>query len=167
MFSRLHTAALAIALLAVPATARAQAADSVGFPSAGAAPASVPDTTRYRLVEVAGNALPAQIEQEWGCREDVTAGTLILTGDGRWHLESATRETCGGRSEEERDSEFGTYTWTGSALTFLDEDGHSESDREWGDKDIDLDELASGSRAPDGALRVKLADGRTTLVFRP
>ena len=157
----------ALVAMAAPTASEAQAADSSARSAASAAPAA-PDTTRYRLVDVGGKALPAQVEKEWRCREDVTAGTLTLTGDGRWHLESATRETCGDRTEEDRDSEHGTYTRTGAALTFLDDDGRAESDGSRDrDGDIDLDDLKSGALAADGALRVQLADGRTTLLFRP
>ena len=166
--TRLEAVALSsLVVLALPAAAGAQAADSAATSVASAVERSVLDTARYRLVEVDGKPLPAQVEKEWRCHEEVTAGTLTLTGDGRWHLESATREVCGDRTKDDRDSEHGSYTRNGSALAFLDEDGQAESDGGRGlDKDIDLDDFKSGTLASDGALRVQLADGLTTLLFR-
>jgi hypothetical protein len=122
--------------------------------------------TRYTLVEVAGSSLPAQTEKEWRCREEVTAGTLSLRADGRWLLETASRETCGDRTEEDRDTDDGTYRAEGSTLHFLDDDGR-QSDAGWGlDRDIDLDDLRTGTLAGDGTLTVRLADDKQTLVFR-
>jgi len=118
-------------------------------------------------VEVAGKALPALVEKEWRCREDVVAGAITLSDDGRWLLETTTREACGDRSTEDRDRDDGTYLSDGAALTFRDDDAHQSAER--GSKvgtDIDLDELERGTIAGDGTLRVQLADARTTLVFR-
>ena len=61
----------------------------------------------------------------------------------------------------------GTYSAQGATLRFLDEEGRAPRDKGWGiGTDIDLDELASGTLGGDGGLKVQLADGRTTLVFR-
>jgi hypothetical protein len=165
------------ALLAAgaPAPAGAQVVDSARVPAgverasplAEVTPAPATATTRYVLVEVAGKALPALVEKEWRCREDVVAGALTLSDDGRWLLETTTREACGDRSTEDRDRDDGTYSSDGAALTFRDDDGHQSAER--GSKvgtDIDLDELERGTIAGDGTLRVQLADARTTLVFR-
>jgi hypothetical protein len=165
------------AVLAAGASApgRAQVVDSTRAPAgaerastlADATPAPAADATRYVLVEVAGKALPALVEKEWRCREDVVAGALTLSDDGRWLLETTTREACSDRSKEDRDRDDGTYSTDGTALTFQDGDGHK--DAKWGWRvgtDIDLDELESGTIAGDGTLRVQLADQRTALVFR-
>jgi hypothetical protein len=157
------------------APAAAQVVDSTRVPAgverasrlADAAPAPATATTRYVLVEIAGKALPALVEKEWRCREDVVAGALTLSDDGRWLFETTTREACGDRSKEDRDRDDGTYSSDGAALTFRDDDGHQSAER--GLKvgtDIDLDELERGTIAGDGTLRVQLADARTTLVFR-
>jgi hypothetical protein len=128
---------------------------------------SAAGTTRYMLVEVAGKALPALVERERSCREDVIAGALTLSDDGRWLLETTTREVCGDRSKEDRDSDDGTYSSDGAALTFRDDDGDQNAEREWQvGTDIDLDEVERGTIAGDGTLSVQLADARTTLVFR-
>jgi hypothetical protein len=158
------------------APAGAQAVDSThvrtavdrASPPADATPAPAAAATRYVLVEVAGKALPALVEKEWRCREDVVAGTLTLSGDGRWLLETTTREACGDRSKEDRDRDDGTYSSDGAALTFRDDDRQRQN-VEQGLKvgtDIDLDELERGAIAGDGTLRVQLADARTTLVFQ-
>jgi hypothetical protein len=56
---------------------------------------------RYRLVEVAGSALPVEVEQEWRCRESVTRATLTLRPDSLWALEYTKRKVCGDRTEDE------------------------------------------------------------------
>ena len=122
--------------------------------------------TRYTLVEVDGKALPTTIEQELRCREDVTAGTLSLSQDGRWLLETVTQEVCGDRTEEDSDRDHGTYTTQGQTLRFLDDDGRENHDSGWGvGKDDDLDEFKSGTMSADGSVTVQLADG-TPLIFR-
>jgi hypothetical protein len=131
----------------------------------GAGPAVSP-VTRYALVEVAGNRLPAETEKGLRCREEVTAGTLSLSGDGRWLLETATREICGDRTEDDRDTDDGTYRAEGSTFHFLDDDGR-ENTGDWGlDREIDLDDLRTGTLAQDGTLSIRLASDKHTLVFR-
>jgi hypothetical protein len=138
-----------------------------GSPPADATPAPAAAATRYTLVEVAGKALPALVEKEWRCREDVVTGSLTLSDDGRWLLETTTREACGDRNKEDRDRDDGTYSTDGAALAFQDDDGDTNAERgRTVGTDIDLDELESGTIAGDGTLRVQLADERTTLVFR-
>ena len=162
--------AAALALLAGPSAAQApgaetqQAADTLapGAAPATPAPAAAAAETRYTLTQVNGKALPVEVEKEWRCREEVTAGTLTLQGD-RWRLELAERETCGDRTKEDRDTDDGVYRTEGGTLRFLDDDGRVEDDD---DRD-DLDDLRSGTRAGDGTLTVELADGTTRLVFRP
>lgn len=124
-------------------------------------------TTRYTLVEVSGKPLPALVEKELRCREEVTAGALMLRADGRWLLETTSRETCGERVKDDRDSDDGTYRVERKTIRFFDDDGRENSDRGWGvGRDIDIDELKTGTTADDETLKVQLADGRTTLVFR-
>ena len=132
------------------------------------AAAQTADTKRYQLVEVSGKPLPALIEKEWRCEEQVVAGTLTLRDDGRWLLETTTREACGDRTEEDRDSDDGTHRTEGKTIRFFDDDGRENSDSDWGTgTDIDLDEFKTGTVADDGSLTVQLADGNTTLLFRP
>ena len=132
---------------------------------AGAAPRTA-SVTRYSLVEVAGARLPAETEKEWRCREEVTGGTLSLREDGHWLLETATREICGDRTEEDRDTDDGTYRTEGSTLHFLDDDGR-ESSAGWGlESEVDLDDIRTGTLTPDGTLTIRLANDKHTLVFR-
>jgi hypothetical protein len=128
--------------------------------------AQSPAPTRYTLVEVGGKALPTTIEKELRCREDVTAGTLSLSQDGRWLLETVTKEICGDRTEEDSDRDHGTYAAEGQTFRFLDEDGRESHDSGWGvGTDDDLDEFRTGNIAADGSLTIKLTDG-TPLLFR-
>lgn len=148
---------------ATPDAARPQADSGRG---AAPTPAAARVETRYTLVQVGGRPLPVETEKELRCRDEVTAGTLALRDDGRWRLETDTRETCGDRTETDRDDEDGTYRAEGSTLRFLDEDGR-ESTEDWSlGREIDLDELATGTIGNGGALSVRLADDETVLLFR-
>jgi hypothetical protein len=119
---------------------------------------------RYRLVEVAGSALPVEVEKEWSCRESVTRGTLTLGADSLWTLRYTKREVCGDRAEVENEDESGYYTMEGGTIRFRDDD---DDDRDWElRRDVDLDDLESGTVAADGSLTVQLRDGKTTLLFR-
>ena len=129
------------------------------------APVEAPAAERYRLVEAAGVALPALIEKEWNCSEYVTRGTLTLEPDSLWLLRTTIREECGGRAEVETEVESGRYTAQGGTIRFLDDDGREDRDREV-ERDIDLDDLWTGTIASDGTLTVRLEDEKTTLVFR-
>jgi hypothetical protein len=147
----------ALALAAVVGT-RAQAQ------STGTAIAAAPTTERYRLVEVAGNALPAEVEKEWNCREQVTRGMLTLGADSTWSFRATIREVCGDRAEVDTEEESGRYSLEGGTIGFRDDD---EDDRDGKlRRDVDLDDLETGTLAADGTLTARLEDGTTTLVFR-
>lgn len=136
--------------------------------AASAAAQEAPSSDTYRLVEVAGVALPAVLEEGNACREEVLAGTLTLEADGRWTLVTSEREVCGDAVEEEEEREDGTYEVDGDAIRFLDDD-EGENDEPEGDDDdageIELEDLGSGTRT-DGGLTIRLEDGETVLVFR-
>jgi len=135
-----------------------------GVQAQSAGPAGASATERYRLVEVAGSALPAEVEKEWNCREYVTRGSLTLGADSLWHLRAAIREDCGGRAEVDNEEESGRYSRTDTTIRFYHDD---DDDRDWElGRDIDLDDLKTGTLAADGTLTVRLEDGKTTLVFR-
>jgi hypothetical protein len=130
------------------------------------AEAGAPAERRYTLVEVDGKGLPVETEREWRCRDEVTAGTLVLRDDGRWRLETSVRETCADRTEMDQDDEEGMYRTEGTTIQFLDEDG-DRNDADWNlVREIDLDELDQGSLAEGGTLTVRLADEKTVLRFR-
>lgn len=119
---------------------------------------------RYRLVEVGGRALPVEVEKEWRCRESVTQATLTLRPDSLWAMDYTKREVCGDREEVETEREDGRYSVVADTIRFHDDDG--DDDRDDRDDDVDLDDLATATRAADGALTARLRDGRTTLLFR-
>ena len=122
--------------------------------------------TRYVLVEVGGRRLPAETDKEWRCREEVTAGTLLLRDDGRWRLETDTRETCGDRVTTDRDSDDGTLRREGATLRFLEDDG-TENRSGWSlDRELELEDLDTGTMGDGGTLTVRLADEKTTLLFQ-
>ena len=139
-----------------------------GVLAAGADGARAQATGTWTLAEVDGQALPAVVDRD-GCTEEVTEGTLTLGGDGRWTLAVTERETCDGEVDEEREDDDGRYTVEGVTIRFLDGDGdpiedEMEDDDEEG-VDVDVEQLGVGTLG-DGAMSVRLADGRTTLTFR-
>jgi len=139
---------------------------AVGTSAAAQGTGTAPAPTKYTLAQVGGKPLPVLVDDEWRCKENVTAGTLTLNREGRWLLETVTSEVCGDRIEEDRDSDDGTYRTEGGTIRFLDDDG-DDNDRDWDiGNDLDLDELRTGTIAGDGTLTVRLADDKTTLVFR-
>ena len=127
----------------------------------GSADAQVPGT--YRLTEVAGSVLPAEVEQEWNCRESVTEGTLTLGADSLWSFRFNEHEVCGARTEEEIEQEGGRYSTEGDTIRFHDDD---DDDRDDNADDPDLDDLGTATLGSDGRLTARLEDGKTTLVFR-
>ena len=165
----LAAAALA-AVLGVPIVTIAAAAQepAAGRDTTAAAQAIAvaPAETAYLLLDLGGKPLPARIETEWRCYEDVVAGTLRLREDGRWRLETTVRETCGSRSKMEQEDEDGIYRTEASTLRFLDDDGHRNGADRSRDGEIDLDHLDHGTLAEGGVLTVRLADGKTVLRFR-
>ncbi len=118
----------------------------------------------YRLAEIAGSALPVEVEREWSCRESVTEGTLTLGADSLWSFQFNKHEVCGARTEEEIEREGGRYTTEGNTIRFHDDDD-DDDDRDDAD-DPDLDDLETATLGSDGRLTARLEDGKTTLVFR-
>ena len=131
----------------------------------GVAVAAAPAAERYRLVEVAGRALPVELDKEWNCREYVTRGALTLGADSLWSLRATIREVCGDRAEVETEAEGGRYGVQGGTIRFYDDDEDDDWDWELA-RDIDVDEFETGTLAADGTLTVRLDDGKTTLLFR-
>ena len=141
------------------------AAVALGLLISTAAGAEAQSEERYRLVEVAGSALPVEVEKEWRCRELVTEAELTLRSDSRWALQYTKREVCGRREEVEAEHEDGRFTIVADTIRFHDDDG--EDDGDWSlSRDMDVDELATATRTADGTLTGRLGDGKTTLVFR-
>lgn len=170
--NRTLAAVAAAAMLSLPLTPVASAQATAGTPDTtripgptAQAPARGPAESRYALVDVGGKGLPVEIEKEWRCRDEVTAGTLVLREDGRWRLETSVRETCGDRTEMDQDDEDGTYRSEGATIRFLDGDGN-RSEADWNfEREIDLDELDHGT-IDGGTLTVRLADEKTVLRFQ-
>jgi len=149
---------------AATAQVRAATPDTTG--AAGPAPTEAAAERRYTLVDVGGKGLPVEIEKEWRCRDEVTAGTLVLRENGRWRLETSIRESCGSRTKMDQEDEDGIYRTEGTTIHFLDDDG-DRNDADWSlETEIDLDELDHGSIADGDLLSVQLADEKTMLRFR-
>jgi hypothetical protein len=166
-------AVVVAATLSVTVTAAATAQVTAETPdTTGAAGPATPAPTeaaaerRYTLMDVGGKALPVEIEKEWRCRDEVTAGTLVLRENSRWRLETSIRETCGSRTKMDQEDEDGIYRTEGTTIHFLDDDG-DRNDADWSlEAEMDLDELDHGSIADGDLLSVQLADEKTVLRFR-
>lgn len=136
----------------------------LGTAAPAAAQAASQDET-FRLIQVAGKALPAVIEEEDGCREEVVSGTLTLKADGIWILVTQEREVCGDRVEEEEEREEGKYSIEGSSIRFVDDDSDGDAEEDDTDDDLDLDDMTTGTRTAEG-LTVRLKGSDAVLVFR-
>ena len=133
--------------------------------AAPAAAQAVSQDETFRLIQVAGKALPAVIEEEDGCREEVVSGTLTLKADGIWILVAQEREVCGDRVEEEEEREEGKYSIEGSSIRFVDDDSDGDAEEDDTDDDLDLDDMTTGTRTAEG-LTVRLKGSDAVLVFR-
>lgn len=124
---------------------------------------AVPGT--YALAQVDGRALPATVDTDGACRDELVSGTLTLA-EGVWTLETTERELCEGRAaREDRDTERGRYTVSGASVTFTEEDDDGDDSPDTAaDTDVDVDELAAGA-VDGGTLTVRLREGQT-VVFR-
>lgn len=136
--------------------------------TAAVAAQAVSEAETFTLVQISGAALPAVVEEEGGCREEVLGGTLTLEA-GEWVLATQERETCGDQVEEEEEREEGRYEVDRETIRFFDgdedDDDAEDDDTEDDDEDeIDVDDLATGARTADG-LTIQLQDAGT-LQFR-
>ena len=132
--------------------------------SASDVEAQVAAQVTYQLAQVAGQPLPVVTEQTDDCRDELIRATLTLETDGRWTLVTTENEICGQETEEEEDTEDGTYTIEGETIRFLDDDGDTPQD-DGNDAELEVDDLVQGTRTADG-LTVRVADGDTELTFR-
>ncbi len=136
----------------------------------GVAALSVPDAATaqegsqevYHLVQLGGADLPAVIDRDDECHDELHAATLTLEPGGRWELQMTEHEVCGNSSEEDQDNEDGRYEVDGNTIRFFDDDGDPPTPDD--DLDIDVDELHTGTRTDQG-LVIVLSDGQTELMF--
>lgn len=134
--------------------------------AASVAGQAVSQDETFSLIEVAGKALPAVIEEEDSCREEVVSGTLTLKADGIWILVTQEREVCGDRVEEEEEREEGKYSIEGSSIQFVDDDNDGDAEEDdTDDDDLELDDMTTGTRTAEG-LTVRLKGSDAVLVFR-
>lgn len=130
---------------------------------AAAGPGS-PAQESFRLISVAGRELPVVVEQEGECREELQSAMLTLETEGKWSLVAMEREICGTNQNDEEERDHGTYKASGATVEFFDVDGKPAVHNE-GDDELDVAGLREGTRSSD-EVTVRLADGKTDLVFR-
>ncbi|MGH7461758.1 MAG: hypothetical protein ACREMA_12130 [Longimicrobiales bacterium] len=114
---------------------------------------------KYRLVEVSGVQLPAVVELDNGCREEVDAASLTVESNGLWHFQASGREVCGDKTETETATDHGRWTMEGSTVRFI------ESDNDNGDGDDDDIDVHSGTLSGN-TLRVRIGNSDRVLSFR-
>ena len=73
----------------------------------------------YHLTKVGQSGLPAVMEEEEGCREEVNSATLTLDGSGSWKLHATGREVCKDEVETETETDSGEYTMDGKNVVFV------------------------------------------------
>ena len=115
----------------------------------------------WELVQVGGKELPAVLEVEGDCREEVVTAVLTLNADSTWKLERTERDVCGNKTEEETETETGRYRLTGSNIEMLDADGDSQQD----DAGDDLDDFSVGN-VQGKMLNLRLGKAETQVAFR-
>jgi hypothetical protein len=118
-------------------------------------------TGTWDLRQVADKALPAVIEVEGDCREEIVSATLTLNADNTWRLERTERDVCGSKVEDEKESDSGQYRVGGTTIEFMDDDGKSQQE-ESGD---DLDDFSVGTVA-DNVITVRLGKTETSARFQ-
>ena len=115
----------------------------------------------WDLVQVSGKALPAVMEVEDDCREEVISAVLTLNADNTWKLERVERDVCGTKIDEERETDDGRYKMSGTTIELLDDKGKSQAD-EAGD---DLDDFHVGT-LQNNTITVKLGKTENVATFR-
>jgi len=123
-----------------------------------------PVQENFRLISVAGKSLPVVVEQEGECREELQSAMLTLDTNGKWSLVVTEKEICGTNQDNEEEREHGTYKANGTTVQFFDENG-KPTVPDADDGELDVADLREGTRSSDG-LTVRLADGKTDLIFR-
>lgn len=76
----------------------------------------------YTLSTVNGKGLPFTMFSDTGYKYEVTAGSLALTGDGKFSFVNTYRQTVGTNIETFIDSSGGTWKQTGSSFSFVGSD---------------------------------------------
>jgi hypothetical protein len=109
----------------------------------------------YQLTKVGQSGLPAVMEEEEGCREEVTSATLMLDGSGGWKLNATGRETCKDEVEVETETDAGEYTTNGKNVVFTGVDAVEDEN--------DVLDVANG--VIDGNTLTIVGPGGRSMVF--
>jgi hypothetical protein len=99
--------------------------DSTG-PNAPSGPAGA-----YAIATINAKALPVAIFADTGFTYEVTAGTLTLTGDSKYSVMTTFRQTVPGNVSTFVDSTGGTWSLSGTTITFVNGEDASTDKAEW------------------------------------
>lgn len=91
-----------------------------GDDSTGPGSANISGT--YTLRTINGRSLPATVFQAGADRVEVLSGNVTLTDGGTYTTQNTVRTTFGGVASTESETDAGTYTRSGTALTFRSSD---------------------------------------------
>jgi len=116
--ARRSLAGLAIAVAAITACS----GDSPTGPGGSSSPVG-----NYTLSTMNGKSLPFTWFSDTNYKYEVTAGSLALTGDGKFSVVTTYRQTVASNIETFVDSSGGTWTQSGGNLTFVAQDSTTNS----------------------------------------
>lgn len=74
----------------------------------------------YTIATINGKPLPYTLFSDTGYKYEETAGTLVLTSDGKYSFVTSYRQTVQTDLETFVDTTFGTWTQVGATLRFVD-----------------------------------------------
>jgi len=81
----------------------------------------------YTLSTMNGKGLPFTMYSDTNYKYEVTAGSLALTGDGKFSVVTTSRQTVGTNVETFVDSSGGTWKQTGAGISFVGDDSTTSS----------------------------------------
>src|SRR6185312_7894244 len=96
--------------------------DSPTGPSGSSSPVG-----SYTLSTMNGKGLPFTMYSDTNYKYEVTAGSLALTGDGKFSVVTTSRQTVGTNVETFVDSSDGTWKQTGAGISFVGDDSTTRS----------------------------------------
>jgi hypothetical protein len=142
---------------------------SEGVTAQQPAPSPAPSVAgAYTLALVDDAQLPALLNEEGGCKREITAATLTLQADSRWALEAKVRETCGETVAEKTATQAGSFTANATALEFKPAESAADAPAKDANAEANKDAIQlpviSGGTVDENTITVK--HGEKKLIFK-